>query len=89
MSLNQHGRKLALTIDNPNRKNIKITKQISPNKTNESKEETANELLSRILDTINSNSLSIFYPDSNSDFKKKIDSLNLKFYLETEKYLSA
>ena len=88
MSLNQHGRKLALTIDNPNRKNIKITKQISPNKTNESKEETANELLSRILDTINSNSLSIFYQDSNSDFKKKIDSLNLKFYLETEKYLS-
>ena len=33
------------------------------------------------------NSLNVFY-DSNSDFKNKIDSLNLKFYLETEKYLT-
>ena len=88
MSLNQHGRKLALTIDNPIRKNYITTKNLSPNRPIENKEETPNELLSRILDTINRNSLSIFYPDSNSDFKKKIDSLNLKFYLETEKYLS-
>ena len=92
MSLNQqHGRKLALTIDNPstNNNNIKsLEKNITLNETIETKEETPNELLSKILDTINSNSLNIFYHDSNSDFKKKIDSLNLKFYLETEKYLS-
>ncbi len=91
MSINQqHGRKLALTIDNPPRNNnIKsIEKNLTFNETIESKEESPNELLSKILDTINSNSLNIFYPDSNSDFKKKIDSLNLKFYLETEKYLS-
>ena len=60
------------------------------NKKDESEEsdQSPNELLSRILDTINKNSLNSFYPDSNSEFKKKIDSLNLEFYLETEKYLS-
>ena len=60
------------------------------NKKDESEEsdQSPNELLSRILDTINKNSLNFFYPDSNSEFKKKIDSLNLEFYLETEKYLS-
>ena len=50
-------------------------------------EENSNEVVARILDTISKNSLSIFY-DSESEFKNKIDSLNLKFYLETEKYLS-
>jgi hypothetical protein len=91
MSINQHnGRKLALTIHNSIKdNNIKsLEKNVTFNETIETKEETSNELLSKILDTINSNSLNIFYPDSNSDFKKKIDSLNLKFYLETEKYLS-
>ena len=60
------------------------------NKKDESEEsdQSPNELLSKILDTINKNSLNSFYPDSNSEFKKKIDSLNLEFYLETEKYLS-
>ena len=61
------------------------------NKTNlsnsiDSIEENSNEVVAKILDTINKNSLSIFY-DSESEFKNKIDSLNLKFYLETEKYL--
>ena len=91
MSINQqNGRKLALTIHNSIKdNNIKsLEKNVTFNETIETKEETSNELLSKILDTINSNSLNIFYPDSNSDFKKKIDSLNLKFYLETEKYLS-
>ena len=90
MSVNQRGRKLALTIENP-RSNMRPSIKginISLNDKNESKEEASSELLSKILDTINSNSLNIFYPDSNNDFKKKIDSLNLKFYLETEKYLS-
>ena len=91
MSTNQRGRKLALTIDNPPRNSIKSSKKdkkICINEQNDIKDDTSNELLSKILDTINSNSLNIFYSDSNSDFKKKIDSLNLKFYLETEKYLS-
>jgi hypothetical protein len=91
MSINQRGRKLALTIDNPPRSSIKSSKKdknICIKEINDVKDETSNELLSKILDTINSNSLNIFYSDSNSDFKKKIDSLNLKFYLETEKYLS-
>ena len=47
-----------------------------------------NEVLSELLDNLNKNSLNIFYRDSNSNFKRKIDELNLKFYLETEKYLS-
>ena len=91
MSKNPRGRKLALTTDYPQR-NVKSAKQelkkTISNETYEFKEETSNELLSHILDNINSNSLNIFYPDSNCEFKKKIDSLNLKFYLETEKYLS-
>ena len=49
-------------------------------------EENPNQVVSKILDNINKNSLSSFY-DSDSEFKNKIDSLNLKFYLETEKYL--
>ena len=49
-------------------------------------DENPNQVVSKILDNINKNSLSTFY-DSDSEFKNKIDSLNLKFYLETEKYL--
>ena len=73
MSVNQRGRKLALTIENP-RSNMRPSIKginISLNDKNESKEEASSELLSKILDTINSNSLNIFYPDSNNDFKKK------------------
>ena len=91
MSNNQHGGKLTLTIINPpiiNKNLSKQEKKIYNTDIKEIKDESSNELLSKILDTINSNSLNVFYPDSNSDFKKKIDSLNLKFYLETEKYLS-
>ena len=44
--------------------------------------------ISNLLDNLNKNSLNLFYQNSTSIFKKKIDELNLKFYLETEKYLS-
>ena len=44
--------------------------------------------ISNLLDNLNKNSLNLFYQNSTSTFKKKIDELNLKFYLETEKYLS-
>ena len=52
------------------------------------KQQNPNEIISNLLDNLNKNSLNIFYRDSSSIFKKKIDDLNLKFYLETEKYLS-
>lgn len=44
--------------------------------------------LANLVDNVNNNNLHIFYPKEDSLFKKKIDKLNLKFYLETEKYLS-
>ena len=40
-------------------------------------DENPNQVVSKILDNINKNSLSTFY-DSESEFKNKIDSLNLK-----------
>jgi len=69
----------------------KINQDLINNKTTlsnsiDSFDENSNEVVGKILDTISKNSLSIFY-DSESEFKNKIDSLNLKFYLETEKYL--
>ena len=39
-----------------------------------------------ILDNMRQNILDVYY-DNNSNFKNKIDESNLKFYLETEKYL--
>jgi hypothetical protein len=39
------------------------------------------------FEDINQNVLDIYY-DKSSDFKNKIDGLNLQFYLETEKYLN-
>ena len=60
--------------------------KLSSNESFENINENPNEVVSKILDNINKNNLSTFY-DSDSEFKNKIDSLNLKFYLETEKYL--
>ena len=42
------------------------------------------KLFSKILDKINTKSLK----DSNNELIKKINPLNLEFYLETEKFLS-
>jgi hypothetical protein len=81
-----------LNISNEDNNNTeKINQEPTNNKTTlsnsiDSFEENSNEVVGKILDTISKNSLSIFY-DSESEFKNKIDSLNLKFYLETEKYL--
>ena len=41
----------------------------------------------KTIDDMKQNVLDYYY-DKNSAFKQKIDSLNLKFYLETEKYLN-
>jgi reticulocyte-binding protein len=40
------------------------------------------------LENLSVNNLSIFYNKDDSQFKKKIDKLNSKFYIETDKYLS-
>lgn len=85
-------------------KKIEISLQNSPHhskysKSNELKSITNNtndintqpdavSTISNLLDNLNNNSLNIYYQNSTSTFKKKIDELNLKFYLETEKYLS-
>ena len=47
------------------------------------------ESLSNIIDIISDNNLNLFYQDDSSNFKRNIDSLNVKFYLETEKILSS
>ena len=73
--------------NNPEKKNQDpINNKAALSNSIDSFEENSNEVVGKILDTISKNSLSIFY-DSESEFKNKIDSLNLKFYLETEKYL--
>ena len=97
MSIIQQEIKSSIYNKNDNKIIIKLANrknnELSPNKLNnnapyETSDQSPNELLSKILDTINTNSLNVFYPDSNNEFKKKIDSLNLEFYLETEKFLS-
>lgn len=86
MSVNLHGKKLVLRIDNhPKIKNVKSFKKEF---IEEAKKNNKKELISKIIDSINMNSLNAFYKDSNNNFKKNIDSLNLKLFLETEKYLS-
>ena len=47
------------------------------------------ESLSNIIDVITKNNLNLFYQDDSTNFKRNIDNLNLKFYLETEKILSS
>ena len=69
-------------ITKNNQKYYKLNSEINNN------QKEQNEILSNLLDNLNKSSLNIFYKESNSEFKKKIDDLNLKFYLETEKYLS-
>ena len=49
----------------------------------------SSESLSNIIDVISNNSLNLFYQDDSTNFKRNIDNLNLKFYLETEKILSS
>ena len=52
-----------------------------------SEEKIDNNNFTKTIDEMNQNVLNLYY-DKNSLFKQKIDDLNLKFYLETEKYLS-
>ena len=56
------------------------------NKNNVDEKIEENNLI-KTIDEMKQNTLDLYY-DKNSTFKKKIDNLNLKFYLETEKYLN-
>ena len=49
----------------------------------------SNESISNIIDIISNNNLNLFYQDDSTNFKRSIDNLNLKFYLETEKMLAS
>lgn len=72
-------------------KNTSINEDREKNKNKEKKnnqdEKTEEINFVKTIDEMNQNVLDIYY-DKNSSFKKKIDDLNLKFYLETEKYLN-
>ena len=73
------------------KKNISINKNKENKDINnngdelEEKDEEIN--FAKTIDEMNQSILDLYY-DKNSSFKKKIDDLNLKFYLETEKYLN-
>ena len=69
-----------ITEDKIKDKNNTSNKKKNP----EEKDEEINFV--KTIDGMKQNILDLYY-DKNSPFKKKIDNLNLKFYLETEKYL--
>jgi hypothetical protein len=74
------------SINNKLKKN-QLIKKSSRNTNNENMQIT--EAICNIIDLINDNNLNIFYKEDNSNFKRNIDQLNLKFYLETEKIISS
>ena len=67
-------------------KNIQIKKK---NMNNNIDNIQTTEAICNIIDLINDNNLNIFYKEDSSNFKRNIDQLNLKFYLETEKIISS
>ena len=76
-------------------KNIQIKKKNTTTNTNKSNSNLTidniqtTEAICNIIDLINDNNLNIFYKEDSSNFKRNIDQLNLKFYLETEKIISS
>lgn len=77
--------------NNKNEENdiINNSKIISHYETDAGNSIHSNESLSNIIDVINNNNLNLFYQDDLTNFKRNIDNLNLKFYLETEKILAS
>ena len=75
-------------------KNIQIKKKSTTTNINKNNQNLSidniqtTEAICNIIDLINDNNLNIFYKDDSSNFKRNIDQLNLKFYLETEKIIS-
>ena len=78
-----------LSIKSPNNKNNKINIELLNKDEDENENINPNETLSNIIDAINENNLNAFYEDDNNNFKRNIDQLNLKFYLETEKIIKS
>ena len=68
-------------IKSQNDKKNKINSNIDNKKTTEA--------ICNIIDLINDNNLNLIYKDDTNNFKRNIDQLNLKFYLETEKIMSS
>ena len=67
--------------------NDKNTFMIKDKSMNLDKEKVEEKNFVKTIDEMKQSVLDLYY-DKNSNFKKKIDDLNLKFYLETEKYLN-
>jgi hypothetical protein len=44
--------------------------------------------LASLVDNINLNGLNTYYSKEDSLFKRRIDKLNIKFYIETEKFMT-
>ncbi len=82
-----------LTLNNPSinksNKNDEKVKEKENINYNNNEDINQNETLSNIIDAINENNLNAFYEDDSSNFKRNIDQLNLKFYLETEKIIKS
>lgn len=64
-----------------------LTENIHQDKGYKAEEKKEEQNFVKTIDEMNQNVLDLYY-DKNSSFKNKIDDLNLKFYLETEKYLN-
>ena len=86
-----HQGKLNNNISNNNTKNKNGMEDKSNDKENKNAnmaEEKSDEFnFGKTIEEMNQSILDLYY-DKSSSFKKKIDELNLKFYLETEKYLN-
>ena len=80
-SLNNNNNNNINFIKSQNDKKNKINSNIDNKKTTEA--------ICNIIDLINDNNLNLIYKDDTNNFKRNIDQLNLKFYLETEKIMSS
>ena len=72
--------------NNTNKTHV-LTENIHQDKGYKAEEKKEEQNFVKTIDEMNQNVLDLYY-DKNSSFKNKIDDLNLKFYLETEKYLN-
>lgn len=64
------------------------TKIIQPNLNKQSPKQNLNKnTLVSLLDSLNLNKGTIWKDEGSQNFRKRIDKLNLKFYIETDKYL--
>ena len=79
--------KTSVITEDKNEDKEDMINNINNNTTNLSSEKIDELNFVKTIDEMKQNVLDYYY-DKNSAFKQKIDNLNLKFYLETEKYLN-